>query len=752
MEKTKGIITANQLFLTLLVSRIVVTLTYSPVKGVNLFTTESLLYLPFFFFFLFACALPLYLLFRAHPGKNILDCAEDVMGKGASRVTAILFLFYFIYDGSIITSQFHFFASSSITKIPIFIFSCMVLAAAAYAATLGIEPICRIGVVICIVVLLSFAFIGITVTPQLDFSLMPIPHPTLSGGFKTVALELSRTTELAAAAFLLPCAKEKKGRNFSILLVVLTLVLEGIVFLPTNLLGKFATLLFFPFYEVSSIADELIAQRFDAFTTSIWSLGIFIKLALLLYVLRQAFHKLTKGRFGKIAIWTGAVICALISSFYSGDVKFYELRLLYTGFQLLMAFLAVILPLLLLIGYRIKSRPSKSNRKPKKKAALALLLIPILLLTSCATSSVTQRLLFIECMAVDKTEQGYRITMQVFTPTQGSPAGEDTGQTPTSIFSCEGQSLSEAFQNISLKSGKRPVYSKNRLIILGRSIAENDLFSAIDYLMRDYESRSAVHVAMAEEEAGPLVQVNMNNNIIPTQEMIFVIEQTSRNSLGVNVKLLDLAAGYADSGVGMYAPVLRAVENSQREQNPDEEGEKVGSTLEVCGTAIFQQGRLQTILTLKETRGFLLASGKFDTGIVTFETEKFGQVSVKVDAMKTSRLVTIENGVPNFTIELEGKGGVSELEKSSTKSVTLDQVEFLEDRLSRELSQLCQEYLNAQAKEEYDIAGLGRMVQSEDTETWKTISKSWYATQKKSRFTVFVRFNLTKTGQLIDFM
>ena len=115
----------------------------------------------------------------------------------------------------------------------------MVLAAAAYAATLGIEPICRIGVVICIVVLLSFAFIGITVTPQLDFSLMPILHPTLSGGFKTVALELSRTTELAAAAFLLPCAKEKKGRSFSILLVVLTLVLEGIVFLPTNLLGKF---------------------------------------------------------------------------------------------------------------------------------------------------------------------------------------------------------------------------------------------------------------------------------------------------------------------------------------------------------------------------------------------------------------------------------------------------------------------------------------------------------------------------------
>lgn len=348
-------ISVAQLFILLFLSRMIVTVTYSTyVADISKMWCMSIASLCGLILTL-VMVLPVYFLYRTDNRLTVADNGYALLGRGGA-VIAIIYGFYFLWVILYTLSLFNLFVTDLMNpSISVIALSVAVVIASAYGAWKGIEAIARTSTIILFAVIIALIFVICTLFNKIDvYNYTPINWGNGGDIGDAVLSMLARNSCIPAMAMLLPFANGKIKRGIVAWGVFVYFTIAVMVFIIVGVLGDYLKTQVFPVYSLTSLAQWGVLQRLDGAFLGIWTAGIFIKAALMIYLISACVKRIWGEIAGRISIVASAVVVLVVSLLFSTNSNI--MSIFFNNYILIAAtgITAVVIPLLLLIIKKIK--------------------------------------------------------------------------------------------------------------------------------------------------------------------------------------------------------------------------------------------------------------------------------------------------------------------------------------------------------------------------------------------------------------
>ncbi len=358
----------------------------------------------------------------------------------------------------------------------------------------------------------------------------------------------------------------------------------------------------------------------------------------------------------------------------------------------------------------------------------ALLVVGVLCLSlgGCGNKELHQRIL-IHGIGVDRTSDGYRVTVRSATGTE--EGGEE-------LFTCQGTTVLEALSSLSLSTGREPFYSHNYLVVFGRSCGEEGLDQSLDFFIRYYNTRPGVKLYLAEESAEEILSLKSDGSWLPMWELQELGQSGAYNGQVVSADILEFVNGSQRPGSSPVLPVLRAGEDKA----------------EVVGSAYFREYRLQGFLTLEQTRGYLALQGDLKGGEMVVSQSQLGTVTLTISgSSRKLQMEWDENESPVFRTILQVEADISSLAGEEIQGETFYQQ--VEEVAAQQLQQEMEEtWKQALLQDRCDIFGYGNLLSQKEPALWAEWEEDWEEKMGTCRyeFQVTVKVPRLERGTLIS--
>ncbi len=356
---TKGKISAFQFYVMLFLSRTLTTVTYISSYTKNVRLSDMLVQPIFRIFFGIVIMIPVYLLYRKHNDKNVIDLARE-RSKKFSMIISIFYVIAFFYFTVVTIARLDVFTGTVVFPetnvnfmlVFVIIFCC-------YGAYLGFEALGRSSVLTAVLVIPAIIFILCALTDKVDLlNLSPVFYNGVTPVIKTAIDSVGQTIEYAMIAIALPKVSGKLTKGFFAWLLSQTLLMAVLFFFAGAVMGNFAGTQLFPFHTLASLAEFAMFDRLDAIFTSVWIMCAFIKVSLLIFlqadILYKEFPEIKKSSYlvaiGILTIVANLIIAGEIERFSVVDSSI--IKIIVTGVTVLL------IPCIMLISTK-KGRNSK---------------------------------------------------------------------------------------------------------------------------------------------------------------------------------------------------------------------------------------------------------------------------------------------------------------------------------------------------------------------------------------------------------
>lgn len=344
--------------------------------------------------------------------------------------------------------------------------------------------------------------------------------------------------------------------------------------------------------------------------------------------------------------------------------------------------------------------------------------------------------LVIQAIGIDyKTEGTYTVTLQAIdTATTQSASAEGASQPPVRVYSLEGDTIYTAIKGVIEKEGKIPLYSQNRVIIIGKSITESKMDNVIDFFVRDVENGGTVFIAAAENTAGEILKAKNGDQYISAQTIEGSIKASDYDAKIFSTHLYELINRY-NSGTKDFAMPLLAL---------TEKGEE--KSVEVAGAAIFNSTAYRELLSKDKTTYLNILCNRLESSAIAFQNEG-NQVSLSIVKSSTKRGVRLEDGAPVFSVRVNMDADIAEISGGVSSAMTQKELslikatgeQFIETEIAHTLSQLYGEYNS-------DACGFARLLYIFHKDFYRKNEKNLDLVLQNSAFEVEVNLNIRRVG------
>ena len=184
----------------------------------------------------------------------------------------------------------------------------------------------------------------------------PMFYEGAGGSLYGAILFLCRSSSISVMALLLPIVKGKRKLGFSIWNLGVWLVMTVVFLIMIGVAGDFLKMQIFPLYTVTAMAELGPFQRLDAVFLGVWLTGLFIKIAMDLYLVSLCVTRFLGEKAGRISILAGAAVTGIVAQLAMGSR---ELQALFFGpwlFFPITLTAAFLIPLFLLLMDKIQSK------------------------------------------------------------------------------------------------------------------------------------------------------------------------------------------------------------------------------------------------------------------------------------------------------------------------------------------------------------------------------------------------------------
>lgn len=393
---------------------------------------------------------------------------------------------------------------------------------------------------------------------------------------------------------------------------------------------------------------------------------------------------------------------------------------------------------------------------------IIILFIP-LMLSGCINSEQLNERLLVQAVGVDRNSGVIEITLQVYAPATQGGSGISATAENAKIVKATGITVTEALKNATLTQGKTVFMGHNRILVLGRDLAENEILSTLDYFSSNVSSRHNINVVIADDKASDILTTKINQGIVPAETLDKMLTRAYEIGLLKNVKLYELLSTLQNDYESAALPIIeisKEKENSEETQMVSAESSESGgnqedkakdneletiSDIKVTGMGIIKNGRLQNQLDNKQSRGllFILNDVKYTT--LTVDNNLYGLTSVNIYDTKSKIIPTIENGEIIFNLEINSKASLGQRENN----IKLDEntLKELEQETATMIENECNEAFEiAVTQNNADIFEFGNLLWIHEKDIWKTKQEDWGNSVNEISFTVDVNLAINRVG------
>ncbi len=284
-------ITPKQLVLLVVISRLVITMTFFPgldsPPGNQDIWLSDLLSIPVHLLL----TVPIYLLWKRFPNQSLIEYSQTILGKAGILIGSFYVLF-FLHTLSVFLFQWNaFFTTAIMPGTPVLFTLVFLLPFCAYAVIKGIEVISRLAEFFAPLVIVVFTIIFLLLTKDMDLKVFtPFMEQSFSSILMGAFIMSSRTSEILILAMLLPYLNNKKENIKLVFLpfysiLALFWIISAITVLATLGLDLTRVLQFAYFEVVRLVNIGDFIERIDSIHISVYILSGFLRITLYYYVL-----------------------------------------------------------------------------------------------------------------------------------------------------------------------------------------------------------------------------------------------------------------------------------------------------------------------------------------------------------------------------------------------------------------------------------------------------------------------------------
>ncbi|MBM6619375.1 Ger(x)C family spore germination protein [Bacillus suaedaesalsae] len=359
---------------------------------------------------------------------------------------------------------------------------------------------------------------------------------------------------------------------------------------------------------------------------------------------------------------------------------------------------------------------------------LLLLAISLCLLTGCWDRVELNDIGIVTGLAVEKgKDHKYKLTVEVLNATENSKM-EAQGNAPATIYSQEGNSLSELAHRMNVGVARQLIYSHTRVFLIDEQVAKQGVTDFIDFLERSGEFRNDFNIFLFEGgNADDALKTTYTLQKVSSLKLNKQIESFYKEWGGdPNVRLTDFISALTSDGREPTIAMVK-VKGDPKKGNSVENMQKVEpeALVEVAGLAVFKGDKLVDKLTINDTRNYLWLDNIQSTSLtVPCEGEEGNYLDLRVTRSHTDIDSKVVRGVPQFSVainvesRIEGSQCEGNLERIDTYEEYEKQVEnTLEDQVN-ETVQKVQEL-------ESDIFGFGEIIQRQHYHDFQNMKNEW---------------------------
>ena len=283
------------------------------------------------------------------------------------------------------------------------------------------------------------------------------------------------------------------------------------------------------------------------------------------------------------------------------------------------------------------------------------LFLCFLLFTGCTGSRHLKDLFIVEGLGIDYYDNNLSVTLQGLKVNVSNASDTPLGNMVVNT-SASGTTVSNAINNIAKAVSKRAFFGHNKIIVLSKELAQNDIKNYIDYFLRSEDSRADVAICVSNEKAKFILESKENDANVPSENILFLINNNEETGQSILVNENEFLMLNEDKYSDIYLPVI--------ERKDDE------STVKSAGIALFSDNRLAYITNDIETKGFVILNNKAKDVLIQISDEKFGKIDVKLSNIKCKKSASIVENKAYFNVEINADIILGEIEKGTQNKLS----------------------------------------------------------------------------------
>ena len=307
----------------------------------------------------------------------------------------------------------------------------------------------------------------------------------------------------------------------------------------------------------------------------------------------------------------------------------------------------------------------KPKRNPSRYYLLIVLFLAFLFFTNDFGLIDTQKTAIVTAVGIDREGEEIILTSQIAIP-QSSSQGKSTEAVQ---LVSRGKTVSQAFEDINAKTGWYPKLVFCKLIILGRKVAEQNVFDVLDFFLLDEYLTDDCLVAVCDGSAKDILDVSAL--VDPTSSLAIekvLSPHAERVGTVHPANLKEFAVGYFGESSSGLLPVLKkekqkeslssqskATNGNNQQGEGSQSDEKEGQT---------QKNTQKTVFSAKETALFVRGVWKEtltpeEAFAVNAVIGKLRLASYSVAVNDATCTLTIKHNTPKIKLQVSENGSGS---------------------------------------------------------------------------------------------
>lgn len=361
-----------------------------------------------------------------------------------------------------------------------------------------------------------------------------------------------------------------------------------------------------------------------------------------------------------------------------------------------------------------------------KKIKLISIILITLLICGCWNYNELNTLAIASTIGIDIKDNQLHVSLMIANAKSAQMSSKE-GQSQTVVLEGTGDTLTEALEEIDLRSPKKIYLNHVSSIILSEQAANKGITKFGDLLLRDPESRKKFYLFVTKDvKANDILKVLTPLEGLPSQNIASMIEGTTTYQGVANMtRYSDFVNAVMEHGNQPTITSITIVGNKKKGDTFDNlEKSNPDALLKLGSLAIFKDDKMLGFASAKESEGINLLNNQVQNMTVKIKCDD-NYIVGHIDEANPNYQISLVNNKPQVTINLNGSSSINEINcKRNIMSTKV--IEDIKKDIEQEVLDIINEGINAaQNKYKSDVFKIGLKFYHKYPKYFEKVEKNW---------------------------